>query len=461
MRPSLSNVAGRTNAVFLATLSMKKRIDRPAAAWAFYDWANSAFSTTVMAGFFPLLFKQYWSAGVEATESSYRLGVANSISSLAIALVAPALGAIADAGGSRKRFLLAGAAIGIVATTALFFVPSGSWTTAAVLFVIAVFGFSASIIFYDALLLDVSTPKTADFVSSYGFALGYLGGGVLFVLNILMYRMPESFGLPDATAAARWSFLTVAVWWAVFSIPLARTVRERVSERPPAGVAGGAPAAPGGGVTGDRTRRAALTSGLRALGDTFKHLRRHRIAFLFLVGYWFYIDGVHTIVRMGMDYGLSLGFSAGILITALLAIQFVGFPATIAFGRMAERVGARTGILIAIVIYILICIWGYRIRSAWEFFVLAGGIGLAQGGINSLSRSFFSRLIPAEESAQFFGYYNTIGRFSAVLGPWVMGAVGLATGNPRLSMLALIAFFVLGAFFLLRVPTVHPSEGQP
>ncbi|HEU4929881.1 MAG TPA: MFS transporter, partial [Candidatus Krumholzibacteria bacterium] len=228
---------------------MSRRIDRPATAWALYDWANSAFSTTVMAGFFPVLFKQYWSAGVEATESSFRLGVANSISSLAIAVMAPALGAIADAGGTRKRFLLAGAAIGIAATTALFFVPSGSWATAAVLFVIAVFGFSASIVFYDALLLDVSTPETSDFVSSYGFALGYLGGGVLFAINILMYRMPERFGLSDPATAARWSFLAVAAWWALFSIPLMKRVRERTfSARPPAGVAGGAPAAPGGGV---------------------------------------------------------------------------------------------------------------------------------------------------------------------------------------------------------------------
>jgi MFS transporter, UMF1 family len=441
---------------------MSRRIDRPAAAWAFYDWANSAFSTTVMAGFFPVLFKQYWSAGVDATESSYRLGVANSISSLAIALVAPALGAIADAGGSRKRFLLTGAAIGITATTALFFVPSGLWATAAVLFVIAVFGFSTSIVFYDALLLDVSTPDTSDFISSYGFALGYLGGGLLFALNILMYRMPDWFGLSDPTSAARWSFLTVAGWWAVFSIPLIKNVRERNAARrvlslvtPPPGAAGAPRATPAGG------RAVALANGLRALADTFKNIRRHRLAFMFLLGYWFYIDGVHTIVRMGIDYGLSLGFSAATLITALLAIQFIGFPATLAFGRMAERVGAKTGILIGIGIYILVCIWGYRIQSAWEFYVLAGGMGLAQGGINSLSRSFYSRLIPADESAQFFGYYNTIGRFSAVLGPWVMGYVGLATGNPRLSMLALITFFVVGGFFLLRVPAVETREGRP
>ncbi len=450
---------------------MRKRIDRPAAAWAFYDWANSAFSTTVMAGFFPVLFKQYWSTGVEAAESSYRLGVATSLSSLAIALAAPALGAIADAGASRKRFLLVSAGVGIAATAALFFVGAGAWTAAAVLYVVAAIGFSSSMIFYDSLLIDVSTPQSRDYVSAYGFALGYLGGGVLFALNILMYRMPEWFGLNDATTAARWSFLSVAAWWALFSIPLARGVRERVpsdrdaarrvSERPPAGVAGGAPARKDyrltDGVTGDRTRRAAFATGLRSLADTFKNLRRHRVVFMFLVGYWFYIDGVHTLVRMGMDYGLSLGFSAGTLIVALLMIQFVGFPASIAFGRMAERFGARAGIFVAIAIYIAICVWAYRIQSAWEFFVLAGGIGLAQGGINSLSRSFYARLIPADESAQFFGYYNTIGRFSAVLGPWVMGSVGLATGNPRLSMLALILFFLAGGAFLLRV---RPSAGE-
>jgi UMF1 family MFS transporter len=448
---------------------MRTRIDRPAAAWAFYDWANSAFSTTVMAGFFPLLFKQYWSAGVDAAQSSYHLGVANSLSSLAIALAAPTLGAIADAGGNRKRFLLTTAAIGIVATTVLFFVPSTSWLAAAVVYVIAAFGFSASMIFYDSLLLDVSTPETSDYVSSYGFALGYLGGGLLFAINILMYRMPEQFGLSDNTTAARWSFLTVAAWWALFSIPLARNVRERR--------AGAIPRSPAQVLARDISYRAAdspssenrphpsaARAGLRAIADTFTNLRRYRVVLIFLLGYWFYIDGVHTIVRMGMDYGLSLGFSAGTLIVALLMIQFVGFPATIAFGKMAERVGARSGILVAIVIYIMICVWGYRLRNAWEFFVLAGGIGLAQGGINSLSRSLYSRLIPADESAQFFGYYNTIGRFSAVLGPWVMGSVSLATGNPRLSMLALILFFVVGAGFLLRVPagagaSTRTSEG--
>jgi UMF1 family MFS transporter len=411
-------------------VSRPRTINRPAFAWALYDWANSAFSTTVMAGFFPIMFKQYWSGGGDASLSTFRLGLASSLASLAIALAAPALGAIADAGGAPKKFLLVSAALGVAGTAGLFFVGAGRWELAALVFVVATVGFSASMIFYDALLVDVSSPSTSDFVSAYGFALGYLGGGLLFVLNIFMYRSPATFGIASPEDAARWSFLTVAVWWALFSIPLARTVRERAVA----------------------TTRSAGRRGLHDLVATLRHLRRHRVVLLFLVGYWFYIDGVHTIVRMGMDYGLSLGFPAGTLIASLLLIQFVGFPASLAFGRIGERFGAKTGIYIAIVVYAGICLWGYRLSSAGEFYALAVAIGLVQGGINSLSRSLFSRLIPEDQSAQFFGYYNTIGRFSAVLGPVVMGWVSVATGNPRLSMLALIGFFVLGAMFLARVP---------
>ncbi|HEX5132481.1 MAG TPA: MFS transporter [Candidatus Krumholzibacteria bacterium] len=406
-----------------------RSIDRPAFAWALYDWGNSAFSTTVMAGFFPLMFKQYWSSG-DASMSSFRLGLASSLASLVIALSAPALGAIADAGGSRKRFLLATAAIGIAGTAGLFFVGAGQWAMAATVFVIATIGFSASMIFYDALLMDVSTPATSDYVSAFGFAIGYLGGGVLFLLNIVMYKSPATFGIATPEDAARWSFLSVAMWWALFSIPLARAVRER---------------APAGRQAGT-TRR-----GLHDLVETIRHLRRHRVVLLFLLGYWFYIDGVHTIVRMGIDYGMSLGFPAGTLIAALLLIQFVGFPASLAFGKIGERYGAKTGIYIAIAVYAGICLWGYRLARPSEFYALAVAIGLVQGGINSLSRSYYSRLIPEDQSAQFFGYYNTIGRFSAVLGPVLMGWVSVTTGNPRLSMLALIAFFVVGAMFLARV----------
>jgi UMF1 family MFS transporter len=206
---------------------------------------------------------------------------------------------------------------------------------------------------------------------------------------------------------------------------------------------------------------ASIRDGLRELVDTFHHLRRHRNAFVFLLGYWFYIDGVNTIVRMAVDYGISLGFASSALILALLLTQFVGFPASILFGRIGERLGARTGIFIAIGVYMGICLWGYRLAHLWEFFALATAIGLVQGGINSLSRSLFSRLTPPERSAQFFGFYNTVGRFSAVLGPVLMGAVARATGRPRLSMLALALLFVVGAMFLARVRERPLSSVEP
>jgi UMF1 family MFS transporter len=424
---------------------MKRPLDRAVASWAMYDWANSAFSTTVMAGFVPVLFKHYWNAGVDASTSSFRLGLTNSIASLVVAVIAPALGAIADAGGTCKRFLVASAGIGIVATAWLFLVSQGDWVTAAAIYALGVIGFSASMIFYDAMLVDVATPATSDRVSALGFGLGYLGGGVLFALNVVMTQRPALFGLADATAAARWSFLTVALWWALFTIPLVLHVRERTS-----------PAAARDLPAGGAGRR-----GLRQIGQTFHHLRAHRNIFVFLLGYWLYIDGVHTIVRMAVDYGISLGFESSSLILALLLTQFVGFPASLAFGRIGERFGARTGILIAIAVYALICVWGYRLAHIWEFYALAGAIGLVQGGINSLSRSWFSRLIPREQSAQFFGYYNTIGRFSAVLGPVFMGWISVATGNPRLSMLGLIVFFVAGALFLARVREAPLSSAQP
>ncbi|HEX6792041.1 MAG TPA: MFS transporter [Candidatus Krumholzibacteria bacterium] len=425
---------------------MNKRAptDRAVQAWAMYDWANSAFSTTVMAGFVPVLFKEYWSAGVGAAESSFRLGLTNSIASLVVALMAPALGAIADAGRNRKRFLLVSTALGVLATAWLAGIGRGEWTWAAIVYGIGIIGFSASMIFYDSLLVDVSTPETSDRISARGFALGYLGGGVLFALNVFMAQKPQLFGLPDATAAARVSFLTVAVWWTLFSIPLFRHVREHYAT-----VAAGAD-------TGASVRR-----GLRELLDTFHHLRRHRNAFLFLLGYWFYIDGVNTIVRMAVDYGISLGFPSSALILALLLTQFVGFPASILFGRIGERLGARTGIFIAIGVYMGICVWGYRLAHIWEFYALATAIGLVQGGINSLSRSLFSRLTPPERSAQFFGFYNTVGRFSAVLGPVLMGVVARATGQPRLSMLALAVLFVVGAMFLARVRERPLSSSQP
>jgi UMF1 family MFS transporter len=414
---------------------------REVLAWALYDWANSAFATVVIAGFFPIFFKGYWSGGVDPTVSSFRLGLASSVESLVVLLAAPLLGAVADQGALKKQLLLGFATLGVLSTAALTLVGQGAWTLAVAIYVAGGIGFAASNIFYDALIVDVSEPESLDLVSAFGFALGYLGGGVALVVCVAMTRWPEAFGLSDAAEAVRAGFLFTALWWAVFSVPLARIVRQRYA-------AGALPLGP------------AVRGGLRQLLGTVHKLRQYRVIALFLAAYWLYIDGVDTIVRMAVDYGMALGFPADQLIAALLVVQFVGFPAALAFGWLGARVGPKPGILVGIVAYGGITLWGYRLEALWEFYGIAVAIGLVQGGIQSLSRSLYARLIPPEESAEFFGFYNLVGRFAAVIGPALMGWVALATGDSRSSILSLLALFGAGALILLAVDD-HATRPNP
>ena len=413
-------------------------MDKKVISWALYDWANSAFATTVMAGFFPVFFKQYWSVGQEVTISTLKLGAANSLASIVIALLAPVLGAIADTGGSRKKFLLFFAAMGIVMTGSLHFVERGQWEFAVILYVFATIGFSGGNIFYDALIVSVAPAAKMDFVSAFGFALGYLGGGILFAVNVLMTLMPAKFGLLDSAQAVRISFVMVAIWWAVFTIPLLFFVQE-----------------PGNRLGAER--KSALVAGLRQLAATFREVRKLRVVCLFLVGYWLYIDGVDTIIRMAVDYGLSLGFSSKSLLLALLLTQFVGFPAAIGFGKIGERFGPKTGIYIALGVYLGVTIWGFFMRRELEFYLLAVAVGLVQGGVQSLSRSLFTRIIPARQAAEFFGFYNLLGKFAAVIGPVLMGWVGLVAGDSRYSILAVSLLIFCGGILLYFV---DESEGH-
>ncbi len=401
-------------------------------AWAFYDWANSTFATTVVAGFFPLFFEQYWSSGAGPGETTFRLGVGNAAASLVILILAPALGAVADRSGGKKTLLAAFALLGIVATGALYFVGGGQWQSALWLFVLASIGFSGSLIFYDALLVDVAPAPRVDQVSALGYALGYLGGGLLFALNVAMVLRPSMFGLPDAAVAVRLSFLSVAVWWALFSLPLLLQVHERRRMRPLPWLA-------------------AVGAGLRDLRHTFDAVRRLRMAFVFLIAYWLYIDGVGTIIRMAVDYGLSLGFDPNSLIVALLLTQFVGFPAAIGFGRLAGIIGAKRSIYLAILVYIGVTVWAYFLENERQFYAMAVAIGLVQGGLQSLSRSYFARLIPADRAGEFFGFYNMLGKFAAILGPLLVGWTALISGSARLSILAVVVLFGAGGILLLWV----------
>jgi len=412
-------------------------LDKQVLAWAIYDWANSAFATTVLAGFFPLFFKQYWSAGLESTQSTFHLGAGNAVASLLIVLTAPLLGAIADRGSLRKRFLILFALTGMVATASLSGVGKGEWLVAWTFFVVATIGFMGANVFYDALLVAVAKEEDLDTVSALGFALGYLGGGLLFAINVAMYSSPETFGIQNATEAVQLSFITVAAWWLLFSLPLMLLVKESKSSAT---------------VSGFAVARA----GYEQLIETFKHLRKLRIVFLFLLAYWLYIDGVDTIVRMAVDYGLSIGLEQEHLISALLITQFVGFPAALGFGILAKKmgpegVGAKRGILLAIGVYIVATIGAYFMNTSEEFYALAVTIGLVQGGVQALSRSLYARLIPTNKAAEFFGFYNMLGKFAAVVGPLMVGVVSLSSGDHRLGILSVIVLFIAGAWLLMKV----------
>jgi UMF1 family MFS transporter len=412
---------------------------RPVFAWALYDWANSAFATTVMAGFFPTFFKQYWSLGADPTESTFRLGLANGLAGFVIAVLAPVLGAIADRSARRKRFLFSWTMLGVLATGALFFVARGEWAWAASLYVLAAMGFGAAAVFYDSLLLDVATPQEFDRVSALGYSLGYLGGGLLFAINVLMVLKPSWFGLANAAAAVQFSFVTVAVWWFVFTLPLLRHVPEPTT----------APTLP---------LPSAVRVGLAELADTLRHLRRYRSILVFLLAYWLYIDGVNTIIKMAVDYGLSLGLPSSALLAALLLTQFVAFPAALAFGYLGDRIGAKRGILLGLGVYTALTIYAYFLDTTAEFYAMAIVVGLVQGGVQSLSRSMFGKMVPPGKSAEFFGFYNMMGKFATVLGPVMVGVVAQYSGSARASILSLVLLFVLGGLLLLRVREQVPAS---
>ena len=401
-------------------------------AWSLYDWANSAFATTVMAGFFPVFFKEYWSTTDNVTLSTWYLGLGNSIASILVAALAPFIGAIADRGTAKKKLLIFFAFLGIIATGGLWIVNQGHWQIAILFYIIASIGFMAGNIFYDSLLPAVASKDKFDYTSSMGFSLGYIGGGLLFLINVLMYLQPHYFGIPDGATAIRLSFISVAVWWAVFSIPLILFVKEpKIHDKI--------------GIF------SSIKEGWRQLVSTLSKIRQFKVVVTFLMAYWLYIDGVDTIIRMAVDYGTSIGFPASSLITALLLVQFVAFPATLIYSRFASKIGIKNALYTAILGYTLITIFGAFVSKEWHFYVIAVFIACFQGGIQALSRSLYSRIIPKNQAAEFFGFYNMLGKFAAIIGPPMMGYIGLITGNPRIGILSIVILFILGGFILTKV----------
>jgi len=400
-------------------------------SWALYDWANSAYATTVMAGFFPLFFKSYFSAEADVTVSTAHLGFANSLSSFIIVLLAPLLGAIADAGSIKKRFLFLFSYLGISMSAILSLVGEGQWQVAVFVYVLANIGFMGSNTFYDSLLSSVSKEKNVDFVSSLGFSLGYLGGGILFAMNVWMLQDFTLFGFANEAAAIKASFISVAVWWALFSLPLLFFVEEKRKKT--------------------QLKVSLIKQGYLRLKSTFGKISQLRGLLLFLVAYWLYIDGVDTVILMAVDYGMALGFNSHNLILALLIVQFVGFPATLLFAKLAQIWDTKKAIFLAISMYLFIISWAVVMREVNEFYILAIMIALVQGGIQALSRSYYSKMIPHQYAAEFFGFYNFLGKFATILGPLLVAVVALFSESSRIAIGSVSIFFILGATLLFFV----------
>ena len=411
-----------------------KKLNKSAWSWALYDWANSAFATTVMAGFFPIFFKSYWASDLSDAESTFAIGSINSLVGLLIAFSAPILGAFADAGDSKRKFLFSFIFLGVIATGYLFFIPESSWKLAVILYGIGVIGFSGGNIFYDSLLVTVSKEKERNRVSALGFSLGYLGGGILFLLNVVMFLYPNWFGLEDQIEAVLWSFLLVAVWWFIFSLPIYLNVKEPRQN------------------SNNKKINTIIADAFGNLLNTARSIKKFKSAVIFLLAYFLYMDGVDTIIRMATSYGSDIGLSATSMIQALLLTQFIGFPATLVFGYYADKFGYKYSLSFAIIVYIIVVLFSSQMDTALEFYMVASVIGLVQGGVQAISRSFFSTLIPGNKAAEFFGFYNFIGKSSVFLGPFMVSGIALITGSPSYGILSLLILFIPGLILLWLVP---------
>lgn len=434
----------------IETMGLKDRISsalglhRPELrAWAMYDWGISAYETTIVTAIFPIYFGLVAAEGVPESTASAYMAFANSLTILLVAVISPLLGAVADYAAVKKKLLAVFLVGGVLATGAMFLIEVGQYALAFVLFVLAGVGAQGSRVFYESLLPHITEGNEIDRVSTAGYALGYLGGGVLLALNLAWIQQPELFGLtggddwadPDVTLRFRLTFVSVAVWWVLFSIPLFRRIREPEAALEPGEV-------PGMNVWSVAFGR---------LRNTIRELRSYKQAFLMLVAFIVYNDGISTMQRMATTYGTEIGLETGDMITAILVVQFVGIPATFAYGLLPGIMGAKNSIFAGLAIFVGVSVLGYFMTTETHFYILAVLVGLAQGGVQGISRSLFASMIPRHKSGEFFGFYSVFSRFAAVVGPLLFGAIALSTGNSRNAIGFLVMFFVVGALILYFV----------
>lgn len=382
-------------------------------SWVLYDWANSAYATIVLAGFFPIIYAEYYATTITDSERTLYLGVSNSVASIILIFIAPIFGLLSDKFSNKKLFLFIFAALSISSTFTLSMISNDSYILASILFSISLLGFMMSNVFYDSMLLNFESDNY-DVVSSMGYAFGYLGGGLAFVLSLtLLYMQGESS--VDLISSKKIVFIIAGLWWTIFMIPLFLFWKENKN-----------------------------TSVSTTVFNTFREIRLNKSIFYFLIAYWVYIDGVDTVIRMAINYGLTIGFNSFDLLIALLVTQFVAFPGTLLINKFAEHFSAETAIVGCLLVYLVITVQAYFLDSIIGFYLIASLVGLVQGGIQALSRSYFARLIPNEKHSEYFGIYNMLGKFAALLGPIIVGLVTFLTDDSRLGILSISIFFIFG-----------------
>ncbi|TCS94252.1 MFS transporter [Hazenella coriacea] len=410
-------------------------------SWLWVDWANSAFTTTIMATIMPIFYADVATKHMDATTSTAFWGYTQSIALIVVVLLSPVLGAIADAARSKKAFLCFFTFMGAIASVLMFFIGEGDWILASVLMIIGTIGFSGSNSFYDAFLSDlVPNEHDRDLVSSIGYSFGYIGGGILLAINLLMIQYPESFFLPDRLVATQVSFITVGLWWIGFSIPFFIHVKESKRE-------------------GTQSRSVVnwTKHGFQSVGKTIRNIRRYPELLKFLVAFWFFSDGINTIIKMATIYGREVGIGQNDLIIALLLTQVVGIPFTILFGKIAENFGAMRTLTMTLFVYLLIVMLGFFMTTSLHFYLLATAVGMVQGGSQALSRSLYSRLVPTKHQAEFFGFFSLSGKFASIFGPFVFGLIGQLMNSSRLGIISIAFFFIIGIIIL---STINLEKGR-
>ncbi|MCA0983913.1 MFS transporter [Halobacillus yeomjeoni] len=405
---------------------MKKK---PVLSWMFYDFGNSAFATTMMAAVLPVFYYDVAAKGVKESLAISYWGYSQSIAVLIVAILAPFLGAISDFSAAKKKFLMFFAFMGMTASILMAFVGEGDYLFASVLLILGTIGFSGGNIFYDAFLPEVADEEEIDKVSAGGYAFGYIGGGVLLAINLMMIMKPEWFGLPNGLIGTKLSFVSVGVWWLIFSIPLMKNIKEEKK-------------------VNQKRDSSYMKIGFKRVSSTIKELPNFKQLLLFLFAFWLFNDGISTIIKMATIYGRDLGIGTTDLITALLITQFVGIPFAFFFGWLAGKITAKRALMLALFIYLIIVILGYFMTSALHFYILAVCVGFVQGGAQSLSRSIFGRMVPEDRHAEFFGFYGISSKFAAMFGPFVAALVVQMTGSGRYGILSLIVFFLAGMILL-------------